>query len=155
MILATQDLGLCRGQVTMVDGAFDPIHPGHIAYIEAAAGLGLPVLCNVSSDQYGFRSGVARFNELRAERLGVPLYGTADHGREAWASSLLSFKAGEMSEAEREALAERIVRADWHGEVYLHEYGGLDLERQIVARARRVHCGNLEIYDQVRKLNPD
>ena|SRR5438552_377486 len=58
MILATQDLGLCRGQVTMVDGAFDPIHPGHIAYIEAAAGLGLPVLCNVSSDQYVSRKHV-------------------------------------------------------------------------------------------------
>ncbi|SRR5712691_4867030 len=52
MILATQDLGRCRGRVTMVDGAFDPIHPGHIAYLEAAAGLGLPVLCNVSSDEY-------------------------------------------------------------------------------------------------------
>jgi len=58
MILATQDLGLCRGQVTMVVGAFDPIHPGHIAYIEAAAGLGLPVLCNVSSDQYVSRKHV-------------------------------------------------------------------------------------------------
>lgn len=36
----------------MVDGGFDPIHPGHIAYFEAAAGLGAPVLCNVSSDDY-------------------------------------------------------------------------------------------------------
>ena len=36
----------------MVDGAFDPLHHGHVAYFEAAAGLGLPVLCNVSSDEY-------------------------------------------------------------------------------------------------------
>jgi cytidyltransferase-like protein len=52
MIVATEDLGRYRGQLTMVDGAFDPIHPGHVAYFEAAARLGLPVLCNISSDEY-------------------------------------------------------------------------------------------------------
>lgn len=52
MILATVDLPNHRGAVTMVDGAFDPIHPGHIAYFEAAAALRLPVLCNVSPDAY-------------------------------------------------------------------------------------------------------
>jgi cytidyltransferase-like protein len=36
----------------MVDGGFDPLHPGHVAYFEAAAALGLPVLCNVSSDEW-------------------------------------------------------------------------------------------------------
>lgn len=103
----------------------------------------------------GFRSGVARFNELLAERLSVPVYGVADDGLEAWANSLLSFKAGEMSEAERSALAARLERADWHGEAYLHEYEGLDLEREILARARRVHCGNREIFEQVQTLNPE
>lgn len=52
MIVATDALGDYRAQVTMVDGAFDPIHPGHVAYFEAAAELGLPVLCNISSDEY-------------------------------------------------------------------------------------------------------
>jgi glycerol-3-phosphate cytidylyltransferase-like family protein len=36
----------------MVDGGFDPLHPGHIAYFEAAAGLGLPVLCNIAPDEW-------------------------------------------------------------------------------------------------------
>ena len=36
----------------MVDGAFDPLHSGHVAYFREAAALGLPVLCNVSSDEY-------------------------------------------------------------------------------------------------------
>jgi hypothetical protein len=101
----------------------------------------------------GFRSGVARFNELLAGRLGVPLYGLSDDEAAGWADSLFSFKPGEMSAAERDALADRLARADWHGEVYLHEFAGLDLEREIVRRARRVHCGNLEIYEQVRALN--
>jgi cytidyltransferase-like protein len=41
-----------RGEVAMVDGAFDPLHKGHIEYFRAAAGLGLPLLCNVASDRY-------------------------------------------------------------------------------------------------------
>lgn len=36
----------------MVDGGFDPLHAGHIAYFRAAAELGVPVLCNVASDVY-------------------------------------------------------------------------------------------------------
>ena len=50
MIVATEDLDAHRGQVTMVDGGFDPLHPGHVAYFEAAAALGRPVLCNVAPD---------------------------------------------------------------------------------------------------------
>ena len=36
----------------MVDGGFDPLHPGHVAYFRAAAELAAPVLCNVSSDRW-------------------------------------------------------------------------------------------------------
>ena len=36
----------------MVDGGFDPLHPGHIAYFRAASELGPPVLCNVASDEW-------------------------------------------------------------------------------------------------------
>lgn len=52
MIVETTDLGRHRGAVTLVDGGFDPLHPGHVAYFRAAAELGLPVLCNVSSDDW-------------------------------------------------------------------------------------------------------
>jgi cytidyltransferase-like protein len=41
-----------RGRVALVDGAFDPLHRGHIEYFRAAAALGVPLLCNVASDQY-------------------------------------------------------------------------------------------------------
>ena len=36
----------------MVDGAFDPLHAGHIEYFRAAAEIGLPLLCNVASERY-------------------------------------------------------------------------------------------------------
>jgi len=50
--VATGDLPRHSGEVTMVDGGFDPIHAGHVAYFEAAAALGIPVLCNISGDDW-------------------------------------------------------------------------------------------------------
>jgi D-beta-D-heptose 7-phosphate kinase/D-beta-D-heptose 1-phosphate adenosyltransferase len=52
VIVLTERLGEHAGIVAMVDGGFDPLHAGHIAYFEAAAALGAPVLCNVSGDHY-------------------------------------------------------------------------------------------------------
>jgi cytidyltransferase-like protein len=52
VFLATEALVEHRRTVTMVDGGFDPLHPGHIAYFEAAAALGLPVLCNLCPDEW-------------------------------------------------------------------------------------------------------
>jgi hypothetical protein len=104
----------------------------------------------VTHHRDGFRSGVARFNELLAERLGVPLYGL--DGDWPGVYSLLSFKVGEMDMAERAAVSERL--AGWEGEAYLHEWGGLPLEGEIVRRAARVHSGNLEIQEAVASLNP-
>ena len=52
MILTFDELAQHRHQVAMVDGAFDPLHHGHIAYFKAARELGSPVVCNVASDRY-------------------------------------------------------------------------------------------------------
>ncbi|MEY3358669.1 MAG: Cytidylyltransferase-like, partial [Actinomycetota bacterium] len=46
MIVAWNDLPNLAGKVAMVDGSFDPLHEGHIAYFSAAAELGWPLLCN-------------------------------------------------------------------------------------------------------------
>ena len=53
MIVRFEQLNEYRKQVAMVDGAFDPLHRGHIEYFRAAAGqLDVPLLCNVASDRY-------------------------------------------------------------------------------------------------------
>ena len=53
MILRFDQLAAYRQQVAMVDGAFDPLHRGHIEYFRAAAAqLDVPLLCNVASDAY-------------------------------------------------------------------------------------------------------
>lgn len=52
MILDFDQLADHRHQFAMVDGGFDPLHAGHVAYFRAAAELGVPVLCNVACDRY-------------------------------------------------------------------------------------------------------
>jgi len=52
VILAFEDLPRYRHEVAMVDGAFDPLHPGHLAYFREASRLGRPLLANVAPDDY-------------------------------------------------------------------------------------------------------
>lgn len=52
MILRFDQLQGYRQRVAMVDGAFDPLHRGHIEYFKAASALEVPLLCNVASDAY-------------------------------------------------------------------------------------------------------
>jgi cytidyltransferase-like protein len=52
VIVEFDQLRAYRSQVAMVDGAFDPLHRGHIEYFRAASELGVPLLCNVASDRY-------------------------------------------------------------------------------------------------------
>ena len=53
MIISFDRLKDLRGQVAMVDGAFDPLHKGHIEYFRAAVdAVDVPLLCNVASDRY-------------------------------------------------------------------------------------------------------
>ena len=53
----------------MIDGGFDPIHAGHVEYMRAAAELGAPVLCNVSSDDWVARKHPPLLKQ--AERIKV------------------------------------------------------------------------------------
>jgi cytidyltransferase-like protein len=55
MIVAWNDLPALAGRVVMVDGSFDPLHEGHIAYFAAAERFGKPVLCNITHDQWTAR----------------------------------------------------------------------------------------------------
>jgi len=97
-----------------------------------------------------FRSGVARFNALLAERLAVPLVPlAATNGARA---PLLSFKASELGPAEHAALGATLPR--WSPSLFLHEWGDTALERRLVGAARRVLCGNAELAARVAPLHP-
>lgn len=106
-----------------------------------------PIDAVVSHHLDGFRSGVARFNELLAERLGVPLLGLFDERSFEASCPLLSFKVSELSASERQRVGAALELAPWAGELFLHEVSGDPLEERLIRQARRVHCGNLEILD--------
>ncbi len=107
----------------------------------------------VTHHKDSFRSGVGRFNELLAERLDVPVVGIRRLSAVDCRRPLLSFKAGELGAGEVEELR-KLLETDRPWEIFLHAYEGLDLERALVERAARVHCGNHEVFAQVRALNP-
>ncbi len=65
MILTTDQLHDFAGQLAMVDGSFDPIHEGHIAYFASAADFGLPVLCNVAPDEWTESKHVVLLSQSR------------------------------------------------------------------------------------------
>ena len=113
-----------------------------------------PVDAVVTHHRDSFRSGVGRFNELLAERLGVPLVGIRRLLTAGCARPLLSFKVSELGAAELATLETLVATTPFSWELFLHVYEGTDLEAGLVAGASRAHCGNHEIFDQVRRLNP-
>lgn len=68
MIVATSELGKLPRPVSMADGGFDPLHPGHVRYLRETAALGAPVLCNVAPDAWVARKHVPLLSQMeRAE----------------------------------------------------------------------------------------
>lgn len=113
-----------------------------------------PIDAVVTHHSDSFRSGVGRFNELLAERLGVPLIGIRKMLSAACSRPLLSFKVSELGSGERSTLSSLVDEKPFSWELFLHVYEGHALETELVAGASRVHCGNHEIFEQVKGLNP-
>jgi hypothetical protein len=105
----------------------------------------------VTHHRDGFRSGVARFNELLAQHLGVPLLGLLDERLKRFERPLFSFKFSELGPDEAALMA--VPEERWAAaSLYLHDFAGSELERRAVRAARWVHCGNQQIQDEVRRL---
>jgi hypothetical protein len=117
------------------------------AQVLAAAGGGWRPDAVVTHHRNPFRSGVARFNQILAEHLGVPLVGLDELAAAGARAPLLSFKAGELpGEPALDALA-----GTRYG-VFLHAWDGLALEERLVRGATRVFCGNEEVRAAVLAL---
>jgi hypothetical protein len=107
----------------------------------------------VTHHRDSFRSGVGRFNELLADRLGVPLVGIRGLLAAGCVRPLLSFKVSELAPAELSTLSTLVQTRPLQWELFLHVYEGHELEAALVAGAERVHCGNHEIFERVAALN--
>jgi hypothetical protein len=109
--------------------------------------------CVVSHHMNTFASGVARFNQVLAEQLGVPLVGLDDQRLSMAVRPLLSFKMSELSDDERVRLARRLDEGRWQHQLYLHDWSAIELEERLARSATRIFCGNREILEQVGPYN--
>jgi len=119
-----------------------------------AAGSAPAVDAVVSHHLNPFTSGVARFNQVLAGELGVPVVGLFDGGADALAAPLLSFKVSELEAGEVAVLEGRAERLAEQGgfQLFLHDYRDTPLERRLIEAAARVWCGNEEIAARVGPL---
>lgn len=99
------------------------------------------------------RSGVARFNAILAERLGVEVASLWDEWDRAQCP-LLSFKLEELSTEESARLAERLgeLPEGVRLRLFLHTFSGLELERRLIDRAELVYSGNDDVRAEVEAL---
>jgi hypothetical protein len=112
-----------------------------------------PIEFIVSHRMNTFASGVARFNDIMAEHLGVRVIGLFEEGLPTHGAPLLSFKVSEFSDVEREHLAELLDRVSWRFRVFVHDWAATDVEERLVREADVVYCGNHHVHAQVQRLN--
>jgi hypothetical protein len=101
-----------------------------------------------------YRSGVARFNEQLAGRLGVRVVGLCTDAAVAAGAPLLSVKLSQLGDGERDALV-RVLDAERSPgsiRVFLHEVAPSPLEERLVRTAGWVFAGNEEIHARVAGL---
>src|SRR5438067_6145360 len=103
----------------------------------------------VTHHRDSFRSGVGRFNELLAERLGVPVIGIRKLLTAGCSQPLLSFKVAWLAPAELAVLDGLVATKPFEWELFLHVYDGHPVEEALVRGAARVHAGNHEVHAQL------
>jgi hypothetical protein len=98
--------------------------------------------------------GIAKFNDILARHLGVPVVGLGP-ALTRYERPLLSIKISEFDAADVEEL-DRWVDAHTGGfELFLHAYDDTPLERKLLAGAVRACVGNAELFDRLRPMRPD
>ncbi len=91
MIIAFDQLQGLRGTVGMVDGGFDPLHAGHVAYLREAAALGVPVLCNLAPDEWVARKHPPLLPQAeRAQLIDAIRFVDYTHAEEAMTAEVLA-----------------------------------------------------------------
>lgn len=113
--------------------------------------------CVVSYHLNPATCGVARFNTLLARQLGVPLLGIFEAAVLAYRAPLVSVKIEEFPATERAALAARVQQllARQAVRVFVHTFTGTAIERELIARAAAVYCGNAEIHRDLSAVRAD
>jgi hypothetical protein len=101
-----------------------------------------------------YASGVARFNQILAERFGVPFLSVLEPAVLEAERPLFSFKLAQLGEPEEASLTVALERSQAAPRAFLHEYDGTELEERLVRASEVVYCGNDEVAARVRSIHP-
>ena len=99
--------------------------------------------------------GIAKFNQILARHLGVPVIGILDLPVESPRRPLLSLKLVEFEPQHLHLLDEWARDRAGEYEVFLHAVDGTEIEERLIANAAKVFCGNRELAETLRPRRPD
>lgn len=99
--------------------------------------------------------GIAKFNDILAKHLGVPVVGIRTVELGGHVRPLLSLKLSEFTDNDARDLGLWCVAHHNRFELFLHAFDGTEIERRLVRAAARVYCGNSELYGELKPSRPD
>ena len=99
--------------------------------------------------------GIAKFNDILAQRLELPVVGIRSAELDRYTRPLLSLKMSEFVAEDALALDTWIDRHTGQYELFLHAFDNTALEKRMLVGAARVTVGNQELYEQLRPSRAD
>jgi hypothetical protein len=99
--------------------------------------------------------GIAKFNDILARQLEIPVVGIGSAGLQSYRRPLLSLKMSEFTPGDAQALAEWVEGHAGAFELFLHAFDGTSMEQRLLAAAGRVYCGNRELSHGLSSIRPD
>ena len=99
--------------------------------------------------------GIAKFNDILARNLEVPVVGIGSVELAAYRRPLLSLKMSEFTPRDAQDLSEWVDAHTGTFELFLHAFDGTPMEQRLLAAAGRVYCGNRELAHTLSPVRPD
>jgi hypothetical protein len=99
--------------------------------------------------------GIAKFNDILARNLEVPVIGIGSPELQLYRRPLLSLKMSEFTPADAQALAEWVEAHAGRFELFLHAFDGTPFEHRLLKAAAKVYCGNRELSHELASSRPD
>jgi hypothetical protein len=99
--------------------------------------------------------GIAKFNQILARQLDLPVVGILDLPATSRRRPLLSLKLSEFQPEHIHLLDEWASQRTGQYEVFLHAVDRTPVEDRLIRNAAKVFCGNRELYATLADLRPD
>jgi hypothetical protein len=99
--------------------------------------------------------GIAKFNQILARHLDLPVVAITSLPTETPRRPLLSLKLSEFLPQDVHLLDEWARDRTGEYELFLHAVDGTDVEMRLIRNASKVFCGNRELYATLKPVRPD